>query len=153
MRIGVGGVTGGRPNTRSTCSKTNGIDLETKVQYVIIGQGAARVAGVRTGQADVFVGSGPETELAEHEEFGELFMYLADVPVFRNSIWITLAGKKDWIEVISKVSRRVCRAIARGGNLFVNDRPPASTRQGARELEVRRLPERQDVRGDVEEGW
>jgi hypothetical protein len=64
--------------------------------------------------------------LVERDGLATIVIRLAEeIPAFQNWALVTLAGTREWVEQNPGVVERVCRAMARGCNMLLND-PPAS---------------------------
>lgn len=121
-RVGVSSVAGAPTQFGKYLIKSQGLNPESDVDFLVVGGGASRIAALRQNQVDTFIGGTPDAEVAEFEGFGAVFINMAkDFPIFQNFIYEVLTGTKDYAEKNPEAVRRAARAIARANNLIQSD--------------------------------
>lgn len=123
-RIGVG-TASGLPNWLVRyLVQSSGINPDTDVEFIVVGQAASRVAALRENRVDLFVGGVPDPEVAEQEGAGVVYLKMGDeVPIFRTFIDDGVTAKRDWLTQNAAVTERVCRALGRACNVLATDLP------------------------------
>lgn len=130
-RIGVATVAGPPTQLTKFALKTNGLDPEADVEYVVVGIGPPRVAALREARVDLIVGSVPDPQIVEAEGIGAGFIKFGqEIPTFKTFADSTVLVKKDWAEQNASVAERTCRALRRASNLASSE--PAKFKEALR---------------------
>jgi ABC-type nitrate/sulfonate/bicarbonate transport system substrate-binding protein len=89
------------------------------LKILAVGFGAARMAALRTNQADLTCGDAPEADQVELEGFGELFLNCAqDVPVFREFAYTLALVTPDVAHEQQDLVRRIAQTLGEANDMF-----------------------------------
>jgi ABC-type nitrate/sulfonate/bicarbonate transport system substrate-binding protein len=111
--IGVATVGGGPAQYGRYLMQAYGLDPKADAQFLPVGQTATRIAALREGRTDVFIGAPPEAEIVEQEGFGAMFVNLAtEVPQFRDYAFTVIITTRDYAAKNEAAVRSFVKTLA-----------------------------------------
>lgn len=99
-----------------------GLDPESDVNLVALGETSALVAALEQGQIDAFTASPPTVQQLEAAGDGLILVNMVtDVPETANFVYSILLASPEYLAENEDVARRLTRAISRGMNYLLDN--------------------------------